>query len=82
MSQPSPYRPIDCALHSRFELAVRRGRALILGWRQPDGRLRREAVIPLDLATRDGAEYLLVKASDERLQLRLDWIVDSDALPS
>ena len=59
-----------------------RGRALTLGWRQPDGSLRREPILPLDLVTRDGAEYLLVEAGGERLQLRLDRIVDSDALPS
>ena len=82
MSQGSPYRPIDCGLHSRFELAVMRGRPLTLGWRQSDGGLRREPVLPLDLATREGAEYLLVEANGERLQLRLDRIVDSDALPS
>ena len=76
------YRPVDCGLHSRFELAVMRGRALTLGWRQPDGSLRREPILPLDLVTRDGAEYLLMEAGGERLQLRLDRIVDSDALPS
>jgi transcriptional antiterminator Rof (Rho-off) len=44
--------------------------------------LRRAAVLPLDLATRDGAEYLLVEVAGECPQLRLDRIVDFDALPS
>ena len=81
MSQ-SPYRPIACRLHSRLELAVMRRRTLTLRWRPPDGRLRRKPVLPLDVTTRDGAEYLLVDAGGERLELRLDWIVDSDAWPS
>jgi Rho-binding antiterminator len=81
MTESSSYNPVDCGLHSRFELAVMRARPLILGWRQPDGAVRREPVLPLDLATREGAEYLLVEAGGERLQLRLDWIVDNDALP-
>lgn len=75
------YQPIDCGLHSRFELAAMRERPLRLGWRSADGELRRELVLALDLITCDGAEYLVVEFGGERLRLRLDWILDFEALP-
>ncbi len=69
------YRPIDCGLHSEYELAIMQGRRLTLRWREAGGEARRETLLPLDLVTRDGAEYLLAEDSDgRRLEIRLDHI--------
>ncbi|HHQ41082.1 MAG TPA: transcriptional antiterminator, Rof [Chromatiales bacterium] len=77
------YRPIPCELHSRYELAVLRRRALTLAWRDPAGATHLERVLPLDVRTRAGAEYLLVRRADGReLEVRLDRILHAEPLPA
>jgi len=69
-----PYVPIACALHERLEFAALRGLALELSW-QAAGEVRRARVHPLDVYTRDGAEWLKVRLDDGRqMTLRLDCI--------
>lgn len=63
------YRPIACADHERLEFA-----ALTRQWLQVNvgeaGSLR---LLPLDVYTRDGAEWLLAETeAGEQLTLRLD----------
>ncbi len=65
-----PYRPIPCIQHERLEYA-----ALTKQWldAKVDGETRR--LLPLDVFTRDGAEWL--KAQTESggvLTLRLDTL--------
>ena len=64
----SDYRPIACSDHDRLEFA-----ALTKQWL--DVRVGGEAqhLLPLDVYTRDGAEWLLAETeSGEQLTLRLD----------
>jgi len=64
----SDYQPIPCSDHERLEFA-----ALKKQWL--DVRVGGEAqrLLPLDVTTRDGAEWLLAKTpSGEQLTLRLD----------
>jgi Rho-binding antiterminator len=64
----SDYRPIACAQHERLEFA-----ALTKQWLEVtvDGVAQR--LLPLDVYTRGGAEWLLAKTeSGELLTLRLD----------
>ena len=64
----SPYTPIPCAQHERLEFA-----ALTKQWLdiKVDGVARR--LLPLDVATRDGAEWLAAQTEGgETLTLRLD----------
>jgi len=64
----SDYRPIACADHERLEFA-----ALKKQWL--DVRVGGEAqrLLPLDVYTRDGAEWLLAETgSGEKLTVRLD----------
>ena len=64
----SDYRPIACSDHERLEFA-----ALKKQWL--DVRVGGEAqrLLPLDVYTRDGAEWLLAETeSGEQLTLRLD----------
>lgn len=66
----SDYRPIACAQHERLEFA-----ALTKQWLEVtvDGVAQR--LLPLDVYTRGGAEWLLAKTeSGEQLTLRLDML--------
>jgi Rho-binding antiterminator len=72
----SDYIPIDCSLYSRYELAVMHRQRLKLVWRSSDGIVHMEILLPMDLRTRDHAEYLLLRRqSGEALEMRLDQIV-------
>lgn len=69
------YRPIDCALYSEYELAIIQGRRLRLSWHDETGQTCIGTFTPLDLLTRDQAEYLVAEGGDgQRLELRLDRI--------
>jgi len=64
----TPYLPIACAQHERLEFA-----ALTKQWLdvKVDGVAQR--LLPLDVVTRDGAEWLVAETeSGGRLTLRLD----------
>ena len=75
------YRPIDCALHSEYELAVMHNRRLKITWRQTDGQLRVEVLMPRDLRTRNHEEFLIAERSNgQRLELRLDAIVKTETV--
>ena len=78
----SDYRPIACAIHSGYELAILQGRRLCLSWCGPDGQHHRATLLLEDLQIRDGAEYLIAQGEDGRSQaLRLDWISASEPSP-
>ena len=69
------YQPIDCGIHSEYEVAILRGQPMRLRWRAPDRDEQEQTVIPVDLLTRKGEEFLVVKTRDgEKLEIRLDWI--------
>ena len=50
------YVPIDCGLHSEYELAIIQKRKLQIAWRDPDGTSHLEIITPLDLVTAAGEE--------------------------
>lgn len=71
------YKPIDCDLYSRYELAIMHRRRLRLVWRDDRGTVHLEIYTPMDLRTRSGEEFMAVKDQDgaER-EIRLDRIQD------
>jgi Rho-binding antiterminator len=72
----SDYVPIPCIEHERLEFAVLRRQRLDLTWRDANGVEHRDSVLPVDVATRDGAEWLSLRGEDGALtRLRLDRIV-------
>ncbi|MCP5420527.1 MAG: transcriptional antiterminator, Rof [Gammaproteobacteria bacterium] len=72
----SDYIPIDCELYSRYELAIIQRRMLRLAWRDLDGLMHLETLLPINLETRDHAEYLIFKNQAGLVQsIRLDRIV-------
>ncbi len=66
----APYQPIPCAQHERLEFAALTGQWLEV---TADGVTQR--LLPLDVYTRDGAEWLLAQTeAGEQLTLRLDLL--------
>ncbi len=68
------YVPISCDTHSEYELAILRRRKLRLLW-QEDNVIHDLWILPLDLQTRCGEEFLIGRnQAGETLTLRLDRI--------
>lgn len=69
------YQPIACMQHERLEFSVLRRIPLMLEYRLEDqGRV--EKVMPLDVSTHDGAEWLKFRREDGSVEeIRLDWIL-------
>lgn len=73
------YTPIDCALHSQYELHIMHRDRLRLGWHDEAGHEHLEVVRPRDLRTESGGEYLVCERGDgTEVALRLDRIVRSE----
>jgi Rho-binding antiterminator len=74
--EPTDYAPIDCGLYSEYELAIMHHDRLRLSWRNPGGNVHIGTVIPTDLRTRNGAEFMIVTGQDgETFTIRLDRIL-------
>lgn len=73
------YTPIDCGLHDRYELAVMQRRTVALRWRDAAGATFAESVLPVDLFTRAGEEFMRVRRADgSETTIRLDFITACD----
>lgn len=73
-----PYQPISCELHSQYELAIMHKNKLCLTWCK-DGEVVTETnIIPVDIQTKNKAEYLVVKTSEQNnlFSIRLDYIIE------
>lgn len=69
------YQPIPCAQHERLEFSVLRKIPLRLEFFD-QGERRHEKVQPLDVNTRNGAEWLKIRREDgSKMEIRLDAIV-------
>lgn len=71
------YTPVDCALYERYELAILRQDRLLVRWRDGAGLAHLEPLLPRDLETRNGVEFLIAdgpKGASRRL--RLDQILE------
>lgn len=74
MASPDPYTPVPCSLHERLEFAVLRRLRLRLRWHDECGS-HAAVVQPLDVTTRDGAEWLTLRRPEgEVIDVRLDRI--------
>jgi Rho-binding antiterminator len=75
------YIPIDCSRYSEFELAIMHRTRLRLGWRDAAGAIHVETLLPADLHTRRGAEYLVaVSTTGRKHEIRLDHIISSEPM--
>ena len=74
----TPYQPISCELHSQYELAIMHKNKLCLTWCK-DGEVVTETnIIPVDVQTKNKAEYLVAKTSEQNalFSIRLDDIIE------
>jgi transcriptional antiterminator Rof (Rho-off) len=77
----SDYRPIPCEVYDRYERAILHHDRLRLSWRDEAGLAHVETVVPEDLETRAGEEFLLGHCLDgSPRRLRLDRIVEAEAI--
>ena len=76
MNDHDDYTPIDCEQYSRYELAIMHRQRMRIAWRDRDGESHLENLLPINLNTRNHAEYLLVRGQSGKIrELRLDRII-------
>lgn len=69
------YRPISCHLYAELEVAILHQLRVRMAWHTPDGKTRIEQLLPVDLRTREHAEFLLAEDSHGYpVEIRLDRI--------
>jgi Rho-binding antiterminator len=79
--EPTDYTPIDCGLYSEFELAIMHRSRLQVSWRDTQGSAHLEVLMPVDLSTRHGEEFLVaVDSLGAEQEIRLDRILGSKCL--
>ena len=73
------YKPIACALHDEFEIAIMRRQKLSITWLDDSGCSHESLVLPLDTRVESGEEFLIAEEEGgDRLTIRLDRIaIDS-----
>lgn len=73
------YTPISCEVYARYEAWILRGQRLRIIWKDDVGETHLETAQPLDLQTKNHAEYLIVRRGGGRqTALRLDRIVRAE----
>lgn len=72
----SEYQPISCIQHERLEFSVLRKIPLQLEYLLDSGKIHQN-VMPLDVATRHGAEWLKFRVigTEDVTEIRLDSII-------
>ena len=74
----SEYTPIDCERYSDYELAIMHRQRLRIRWRDADDVTHVEILLPRDLQTRHGEEFLIAENSAGKpLEIRLDRIAEA-----
>ena len=73
-----PYQPVSCELHSQYELAIMHKSRLFLIWRKDGEVVTEKNLIPVDVQTKNKAEYLVLKRTEQNklLFIRLDYIIE------
>ena len=71
----NPYRPIDCALHDEYELAIMHKKMLSIRWSDDSGEQHVATILAKDILVKDKQEFLLAETQDDKqLCIRLDKI--------
>ena len=75
------YKPISCALYNFYEVSILNRKSLRIVWKSARGLDRIETLTPIDLRTRNSAEYMIARNQIGQCRvLRLDRIRNADAL--
>ena len=56
--KPTDYTPIDCGLHSEYELLIMQHRNCTLTWKDATGSAHIQLVTPTDLYTRNSEAFM------------------------
>ena len=76
MNNKDLYTPIECGLHSEYELAIMHKSKLQLRWLDAMGVEHSETIEPVDLCSRNKEEFLKILTTDNKvLEIRLDKII-------
>lgn len=76
------YIPVACRFHDRLELAVLQRLRLRLQWRDAALGLVEREVMPVDVLTRDGAEWLVFRdEAGGTASVRLDRLCQVNEIP-
>lgn len=71
------YQPVSCDLHSQYELAIMHKNKLYLGWLEEDQLVTETNITPINVLTKNKAEYLIAKTAEHKnLCIRLDHITE------
>ncbi len=71
------YKPIPCDLHSQYELAIMHKDKLELIYKVNDLITQKHVFLPIDVQTKNKAEYLLVLDKENKNHsIRLDHILE------
>lgn len=73
------YRPVSCTTYSAYELAIMHRQPLRLAWEGAAGEHHIGMLLPVDLETCRGEEFLIARHGGQMLRLRLDRIISSRA---
>jgi len=73
-----PYKPVSCDLHSQCELAIMHKNKFFLTWRNKEGIVTKTDITPVDIQTKNKAEYLVAKkhGQSDVFLIRLDHIIE------
>ena len=75
------YKPISCTLYNFYEVSILERKSLRIVWRSARGLDRIETLRPVDLRTRNSAEYMIARNQLGHCRvLRLDHIRSAAAL--
>jgi Rho-binding antiterminator len=70
-----PYKPIACALHDEFEIAIMHRQKLRITWLDDSGCSHDSLVLPVDTRVDSGEEFLIAEEEGgKQLTIRLDRI--------
>lgn len=70
-----PYRPIDCALHDEYEIAIMHKKYLPVRWLDDNGEFHTGRILPKDTQVKNKEEFLIaVDQANNELCIRLDKI--------
>ena len=73
----SEYEPVSCELHSQLEWHVMHQRPLRMHWNESPDVNHKLTVVPIDLYTPDGQEFLKIRDDQGQTRvIRLDRILD------
>lgn len=71
------YQPIECGLHSEYELAIMHKSRISLSWLDQNENELTETIEPIDLLIRDKQEFLkFCTQNNTTIEIRLDRITN------